>query len=87
MQTDSENNNGADELVDSIAKNTSILVHQIQRLVRALNDANEVCRSAMAIAERDGNETNWTAFRCRCRSSLALQHAVMYPPNYQPSAK
>lgn len=50
---------------------------QIQ-LEKALEDANGMCRSAMAIAERNG-DANWPAFTDRLRESLLRQHAVMYP--------
>jgi hypothetical protein len=46
-----------------------------------LKDANELCRSAMEIAKRDGRDTNWETFRARLQESLLRQHAVMYPPN------
>ena len=53
---------------------------QLRRLKTALEDANGICRSAMAIAERGGRETNWDAFTGQLRESLQRQHAVMYPP-------
>ena len=46
-----------------------------------LKDANDMCRSAMQIALRDGKETNWPAFRAQLEASLKRQHAIMYPPN------
>ncbi len=51
----------------------------IRSLVTALSDANGICRSAMAITERIGRETNWSAFRDQLRASLSRQHVVMYP--------
>ena len=50
----------------------------IRRLKTALEDANGLCRSAMMIAERNG-EANWPTFTDRLRESLERQHAVMYP--------
>lgn len=46
-----------------------------------LKDANDLCRSAFQIAERDGKDTNWPAFRAQLEASLKRQHAIMYPPN------
>lgn len=51
---------------------------ELVRLKEALEDANGMCRSAMAIAERKG-DTNWESFTARLRKSLELQHSVMYP--------
>lgn len=50
----------------------------------ALKSANEICRSAFQIANRDGQATNWEAFRGQVHKSLALQHRVMYPQQYRP---
>lgn len=47
------------------------------KLEQALADANYMCRSAIMIAERNG-EANWPAFTARLRKSLLRQHAVMY---------
>ncbi len=55
--------------------------YAIRALVTALTDANDQCRSAMAIAQRSGEATNWPAFAYRMSDSLKRQHAVMYPPN------
>ena len=40
--------------------------------------ANELCRSALAIASRDGANTNWPAFRAQLEESLKRQHAIIY---------
>ena len=55
--------------------------HALRALVTALTDANDQCRSAMAIAQRSGEATNWPAFAYRMGDSLKRQHAVMCPPN------
>lgn len=49
----------------------------LRQLKTALEDANDLCRSAMMIAERNG-EANWPTFTARLRESLVRQHAVMY---------
>jgi hypothetical protein len=49
----------------------------IRQLKTALEDANGLCRSAMMIAERNG-EANWPTFTARLGESLIRQHAVMY---------
>lgn len=55
------------------------IANAIRRLVATLEDANNLCRSAMQIAQRDGAVTNWGAFRDRLGESLKQQHRVMYP--------
>lgn len=58
------------------------IVHTIRDLVIALNDANELCRSAMEITRRRGQATNWDAFRDRLEASLERQHRIRFPePN------
>lgn len=59
------------------AKNIMDAAGYLGKLLTALEDANGMCRSAMAIAERNG-EANWPAFTDRLRESLLRQHAVMY---------
>jgi len=51
---------------------------ELRRVKDALEDANSLCRSAMMIAERNG-EANWETFTARLRESLERQHAVMHP--------
>lgn len=68
---------GLGELIYDAAK-------ELGRLKTALEDANGLCRSAMMIAERNG-EANWPTFMDRLRESLERQHAVMYPPENDPS--
>jgi hypothetical protein len=43
----------------------------------ALEDANGLCRSAMAITKRRGKETNWEAFENQLKNSLIRQHEAM----------
>ncbi len=54
----------------------------------ALQSANEVCRSALAIAIAEGGERvirhNWPGFIKQTQESLKLQHAVMYPKGGEP---
>jgi hypothetical protein len=47
-------------------------------LLKALMSANELCRSVHAIAERNGEKTNWTAFKKKLSKSLSIQHKVIY---------
>jgi hypothetical protein len=51
---------------------------EIAELREALNSANDLCRSAMGIAERNGVLTNWVLFRNRLRQSLELQRKVLW---------
>ena len=53
----------------------------LRRLSTALVDANDLCRSAWQISDRDGKETEWKNYRDCLGESLERQHRVMYPPN------
>ena len=55
------------------------LIHEIKRLTTALEDANGMCRAAFQIAERQGAETDWNAFREGMRVTLANQQAILHP--------
>lgn len=63
---------------DDTNENARLLIENAQ-LREALNDANQFCRSALSIAERQGNQTNWSVFQASLRESLARQHAVLFP--------
>jgi hypothetical protein len=45
-----------------------------KRLEKMLLEANELLRSAYAIAQRNGEETNWEAFRGQLKKALDAQH-------------
>ena len=64
--------------LDDANKVIASLRAECDALRAALKDANDLCRSAYAIAERNG-EANWPAFRKRLGDSLERQHRVMYP--------
>ena len=53
--------------------------NELAKVCAALESANEMCRSAMAVAERAGTSTNWEPFKRKLAKSLKLQHSVMYP--------
>lgn len=47
-------------------------------LLKECHDAsNEALRSAWAIAEREGRETNWASHRAQLRHALEVHHAAM----------
>lgn len=71
-----------DRLFLELSQVTQARTHRELLLTEALESANQMCRSAMSIAERKG-EANWEAFRDRLKESLELQHRVMYPENYR----
>ena len=50
-----------------------------QQVRDALEDANQLCRSAYQIALRNGERTNWDGYRKALGESLARQHRVMFP--------
>ena len=53
---------------------------------KALESANEMCRSAFQIAQREGVDTNWETFKNRLDESLKIQHQVMHPAQYNLSS-
>lgn len=55
--------------------------HAIRRLVKLLDEANGLLRSAHEVAKRDGADTHWQPFRDRLMEALQRQHRVMYPSN------
>jgi hypothetical protein len=54
-----------------------ILKAQVELLREAHTLANEALRSSWAIAERNGECTNWPAHRSQLRASLEASHAAM----------
>lgn len=54
-----------------------ILRAQVKLLRECHEEANQALRSAMAVAEREGKETNWPAYRETLRASLDVSFAAM----------
>ena len=54
------------------------LNEEIKRLMDEVKESNQIIRSAYSIAERDGKDTNWEAWRKKLEIALARQHAMMY---------
>jgi len=52
---------------------------EIARLDVMIKDANDVLRSAAEIAQRNGDVTDWDAFRSRLAGVLLTQHKYLYP--------
>ena len=67
-----------------------ILRAQVKLMRECHEEADQVLRSAMSIAERDGMETNWPAFRAKLRFVLdtyyvaARARCVMEPSKVKP---
>lgn len=61
-----------------------ILRAQVEVLREAHTLAADALRPAMAIAMRDGRDTNWPAFRECLRASLEASHAAMAALDYIP---
>lgn len=62
--------------------NDILTAHQseLDRAVKqALENPNELLRSAFAIAKRDGLDTNWEPFRRRLIEELRRERKIMYP--------
>jgi hypothetical protein len=55
------------------------LNEKIERLIIEVKESNQLLRSAYSIAKRDGNETNWEAFRNQVSIALERQHKMIYP--------
>ena len=51
-----------------------------------LEVANDLLRSAYAIAERDGKDTNWEAFRKKLGPVLQRQNQILNGSGYFPAA-
>ena len=47
---------------------------ELQECKKLLMNANELLRSAYAIAQRNGEQTNWEAFRGQLKKALDAQH-------------
>lgn len=52
-----------------MATELEIMTARVELLREAHVLANEALRSAMSVAEREGRQTNWPAFRARSRTS------------------
>ncbi len=55
----------------------AIMEARVELLREAHTLANQALRSAWCVAERDGQETNWPAFRASLRASLEASHAAL----------
>ena len=59
------------------AAELTAILPDVERLIEALRDANDKCRSAASIAQRDGKDTNWQAWRNQLGASLFKQQAAL----------
>jgi hypothetical protein len=57
---------------------SSDLKDYMEELIEAFEEANSLCRSMNSIAERNGEYTNWEAFRKRLSEALVRQHSILY---------
>ena len=67
-------------------ENDLVLLSVYGKLKRAeaeIKESNDLLRSAWMIAKRDGNETNWEAWRKQLDIALARQHTMMYGDSEQ----
>ena len=51
-----------------------------------LTEANDLLRSAHAIAERGGNDTNWDAWKKRLETVLVKQNMFLRGTSHPPAA-
>lgn len=63
---------------DSEQQKWRVALRMFEKSQAALADANDLCRSALAIAKRRGQKTNWAAFERKLEDSLRRQHEAMY---------
>lgn len=76
------NNPDSELVIDPEPPHKSVTVGELRArsastLREALQEANEVCRSAHSIAARSGKETNWDAFKLRLEKSLKIQKQAL----------
>ena len=51
---------------------------KLKRLESEIKESNDLLRSAFMLAKRDGEGTNWEAWRKQLEIALARQHAIIY---------
>jgi hypothetical protein len=71
---------------EDILEELTRATEQIAELKTALKDANEWCRAAAAIAERQGHTTNWKGFLASISESLDRQRLALSPAPKAPPA-
>jgi len=54
------------------------VLEDLERLIYEVKESNDLLRSAFMIAEREGKETNWEAWKKQLEIALARQHVMMY---------
>jgi hypothetical protein len=54
------------------------VLEDLERLIYEIKESNDLLRSAFMIAEREGKETNWEAWRKQLEIALTRQHVMMY---------
>jgi hypothetical protein len=59
------------------ARAACIQQKKIAALIKALGSANQICRSALAIAKRRGNRTNWEALEKQLMKQLSMQAKLL----------
>lgn len=66
---------------EKVKREAATAVTDLEALVGELGEAlvqhNECLRSAQQIAQRDGKDTNWLAFRGQCTWTLAEYHDLV----------
>jgi hypothetical protein len=61
----------------ALVRELDALKAENERLREALVQHNDRLRSACAIADRDGKDTNWLSFRGQCHYTLAEYHELV----------
>lgn len=59
------------------ARAACIQQKKITALTKVVKSANQICRSALAIAEREGKEVNWKAFEKQLKKQLIIQLEIL----------
>lgn len=80
-----DHRSGDHECVSNLQDSVEALTAEGSELKKLLKEANSALRSAAEIAQRDGKDTNWDAFRSRIAAVLLPQHKYMYPVSGSPN--
>lgn len=71
--------NELSKFVSELELEIARLTAENARLIVEVKESNSLLRSSYQIALRDGNKTNWEAFRNQLHLALIRQHEIMYP--------
>lgn len=68
-----------DRLFLELSQFTTATTKKELDLLKAVQKANNICRSMHAIAGREGGDANWPALQVKLNEILDEQHAILHP--------